>query len=228
MLSVTPLIPDVQTRYQSPHVVLHRADLLAVLVDEARRLNVELNTGCAAAEIDFSARTVRTVSGRVFTGDIIIGADGEKSSARNLALGQDTAPEATGRLVYRLTVKSAMMMTEQSTKGLVDPPRVTCWLGPDMHILCYNLESRDVCNVVFTRADDTPTQRRPPGPQPVPIDEMRRIFSDWDEPLRRMLDLAESAVYWPALKGRDINTWSHPSGSFILIGDAAHTMPPHL
>lgn len=97
-----------------------------------------------------------------------------------------------------------------------------------MHILCYNLESRDVCNVAFTRADDAPTLQRPPGPQLVPVEDMRRIFADWDEPLRRMLDLAESVVYWPALKGGDIDTWTHPSGSFILIGDAAHTMPPHL
>ncbi|KAH7414381.1 hypothetical protein DE146DRAFT_640153 [Phaeosphaeria sp. MPI-PUGE-AT-0046c] len=228
ILSVTPLIPDLQTRYHSPHLVLHRADLLSVLVDEARRLNVELRTGCAAAEIDFSARTVRTVSGHVFTGDIIVGADGEKSSTRNLAQGQDTAPETTGRLVYRLTVNSDLMMTEKSTRDLVHPPRITCWLGPDMHILCYNLESRDVCNVVFSRADDTPTQQRLPGPQLVAMEEMRRIFPHWDEPLRRMLDLAESAVYWPALKGRDIDTWSHRCGSFILIGDAAHTMPPHL
>jgi salicylate hydroxylase len=228
LLSVTKLLPEMQALYDAPHLVLHRGDLLALLVREARRLNVDLNTDCAAADVDFAACTVRTVSGRIFTGDVLIGADGEKSIVRNTLLGRDTSPEPTGRLVYRLTVRSDAMVADPCTRQLIDPPRITCWMGPDTHILCYNLDSKGSCNVAFTTSDDNPTLQRPPGPQPAPIDELRRMFATWDEPLRRMLDLAESAVYWPHLRSRDNDIWTHPCGSFILVGDAAHAMLPHL
>jgi salicylate hydroxylase len=215
-------------RHGAPHLVLHRGDLLALLVQEARRLNVELVTDCAVASIDFAARTVRTVSGLVFTADVLVGADGDKSFVRDTLLGRNTSPEPTGTLVYRLTIPSDAIAANPSTRAFIDPPKITCWMGPDSHVVCYNLTNKGLCNVVLTKSDENPTLRRSPGPQPASLQELRSFFSAWDPSLRHLLDLAQSAMYWPLLRSRDIDTWTHPCGSFILIGDAAHSMSPHL
>lgn len=217
-----------QARHDAPHLVLHRGDLLALLLQEARRLKIELVTDCAVSNVNFAACTVRTDSGKVFTGDVLIGADGEKSFVRDTLFGRNTSPELTGKLVYRLTIPSDAIAANPNIRDLIEPAKITCWLGPNSHVVCYNLDSKGVCNVVLTKSDDNPSIHRAPSPQPAPMEELRRFFSAWDERLRGVLELAASALYWPLLRSRGIDTWTHPCGSFILIGDAAHSMPPHL
>ena len=121
-LSVTRLVPDVEAQYHAPHLVLHRGDLLALLLKEARRLNIELWTDCAAAEIDFAACTVLTTSGKIFTSDGLIGADGIKSLVRDALVGEDTTPQPIGRLVYRFTVPTAAMLNQPRIRVLVEHP----------------------------------------------------------------------------------------------------------
>ncbi|KAF2676552.1 FAD/NAD(P)-binding domain-containing protein, partial [Lentithecium fluviatile CBS 122367] len=228
LLSATRLIPEMQAHYAAPHLVLHRGDLLALLLQEARRLNVGLAADCAVADIDFATCKVHTVSGEMFTGDVLIGADGVKSFSRDSLLGRDTSPQPSGKLVYRLTVRSDAIAANPSTRTLIETPKITCWMGPDSHVICYNLDSKGVCNVVLTKSDENPTFQHIAGPQPASIDELHCFFSAWDGTLRHVLDLAESAMYWPLLRSQDVDTWTHPCGAFILIGDAAHSMAPHL
>jgi 2-polyprenyl-6-methoxyphenol hydroxylase-like FAD-dependent oxidoreductase len=142
--------------------------------------------------------------------------------------GQDTAPVSTGRLVYRLTVSSPKLHADALTRGLVDPPKVTVWAGPGKHILCYDLDKRGVCNVVFTQQDDTPDLKRAPGRQKADIGVLRKGFEGWDEGLTRTLEMAESAVYWPMVRGREVEGWVSEGGRGLLVGDAAHGMLPHM
>jgi 2-polyprenyl-6-methoxyphenol hydroxylase-like FAD-dependent oxidoreductase len=112
-----------EPRYGAPHLVLHRGDLLALLVREARLHGVNIVTDCTAARIDFSACTVCTVSGRVFTGDVLIGADGIKSAARDACLGKDTSPQPTGRLVYRHSIPTHKITANPNIRALVEPEK---------------------------------------------------------------------------------------------------------
>jgi hypothetical protein len=64
LLSVTQIVPDLQTSHGAPHLVLHRGDLLAFLLKEARRLDLQLMACCTAAEIGFAALMSALCPGR--------------------------------------------------------------------------------------------------------------------------------------------------------------------
>jgi salicylate hydroxylase len=60
------------------------------------------------------------------------------------------------------------------------------------------------------------------------MEELRAFFTSWDKQLRALLELATSALYWPLLVYQQNDSWTVPNRPFILIGDAAHNMEPHL
>jgi salicylate hydroxylase len=142
--------------------------------------------------------------------------------------GKDTAPIPTGRLVYRLTIESDKLAQDPVTRGLVEPAKITCWAGPGAHALCYGLDKRGVCNVVFTKADDTPYVTRNSGPQAADMAALRKGFEGWDVVLRRTLELSDHVVYWPFVRAREVDDWVGEGGRSVLVGDAAHAMLPHM
>jgi 2-polyprenyl-6-methoxyphenol hydroxylase-like FAD-dependent oxidoreductase len=56
--------------------VIHRHDYHAVLLKEARKLNVEIRLGVSVENIDFAQTLVQLGNGKVLKGDVIVGADG--------------------------------------------------------------------------------------------------------------------------------------------------------
>ena len=57
---------------------------------------------------------------------------------------------------------------------------------------------------------------------------MLNLFKDWDPKLRTILSFVKEVLKWRLVQADEMKQWSHPSGSFILIGDACHATLPNL
>ena len=112
-------------RYGAPYVVIHRSDLHRVLLE-----------GCEAAGVklvnDVMVESVETVNGRGvahtaagvdYEADVVIGADGLKSTLRPLVANDE--PVSSAYVAYRGTVP----ITENTPKA--DLEDVIVYLGPD-------------------------------------------------------------------------------------------------
>lgn len=60
--------------------VSHREDYLRVLLDAAIELGMDLQLGACVERIDFDKTEVELADGRIITGDVIIGADGQDNN----------------------------------------------------------------------------------------------------------------------------------------------------
>lgn len=78
------------------------------------------------------------------------------------------------------------------------------------------------------------------------VDEMRALYQDWgksragsqtwthtdlkctDPRIPKLLALCDSVYKWRLCIRSGMDTWSHPSGSFTLLGDAVHAALPYL
>lgn len=61
------------------------------------------------------------------------------------------------------------------------------------------------------------------------VEEMRALFKDWDPRIPKLLALCESVYKWRLCIRPNLNpTWSHESGAFTILGDAAHATLPYL
>jgi 2-polyprenyl-6-methoxyphenol hydroxylase-like FAD-dependent oxidoreductase len=58
---------------------MHRVEYHQVLLDEARRLGAKINLNCDVISVETDTPSVTLSSGKVYTGDVVVGADGKKN-----------------------------------------------------------------------------------------------------------------------------------------------------
>lgn len=199
-----------------------------MLVDEARRLGVDIQLGAAVTDIEFDDAMIRILGKEAVKADVIIGADGLNSVSRELLLGKKDPPYRTGDLAYRLTVKEADMRVHPVLHELVDDIPNDVWLGPDTFVVGYLLSENGYYNIVLVSPDS-------PGAMPEGVDvakatpqEMRDVLEGWDPRLQALLGVVEQTQKWRMLTSREMAEWCHPGGKFALLGDACHASLPYL
>ena len=90
----------------------------------------------------------------------------------------------------------------------------------------YVLRGGKQFNMVLLVPDDIP-----PGQNVAPgnVEEMRALYKDWDPRIPKLLALCDSVHKWRLCIRPNLNpTWSHESGAFTILGDAAHATLPYL
>jgi salicylate hydroxylase len=61
------------------------------------------------------------------------------------------------------------------------------------------------------------------------VEEMRALYADWDSRIPKLLNLCESVQKWKlCIRNDDLESWSNPAGTFVLLGDAVHAALPYL
>ena len=204
--------------------MIHRADLCRILYEEAKFHGVSVRFGCAVSSISFSEPAVQLSTAETVKGNLIIGADGPHSVCREALLQKPDPPRPNGRLVYRILIDKAEMSKHPELLSLISPPCVDIWAGPNAHIVCYLL--RNHFNIVmFFPGGIIDTIY---GPKPVDLNHLRGLIHGWEPRLQRLLEIAQSSLQWSLLETDELESWVHPDGKFVIIGDAAHACLPFM
>ena len=226
-LSKQLLASTIEDLYHAPYIVIHRGDLHSILLKEARRLGVSIVLDSDIIKLDFDRAAVDLSNGKRYKGDIMLGADGERSFCRDALTGIKSRSYDSGDHVFRFTVKASDMIQHKDLALFAQPPCINLWVGPGAHAMTYALKRDDLLNVVLTCRHDC-TQAPQHGPRKVEIEEVRKAISYWDERFHILLGLAQSCSKWTLFETPMPASWAHPSGRFILLGDSAHAMLPFL
>ena len=219
----------IEKSYGAPYLLIHRAELHRILLSKAKSLGVTFKLGCNIdkPDLDLSNPSIRLSSGDVYEGDIILGADGERSLCREKLLGHEDPLRSSGDMIYRFTVKMEKLRLHANLLYLVDHPDINYWMGPDAHAVSYWIKSDSFLNVILTtpqdRGDDTQY-----GVQRAEIAEVQLKFKNWDPTLTELLGLAEECNKWSLLASAENKKWVHKDGKFMIVGDSAHAMLPYL
>ncbi|KAL4915018.1 hypothetical protein BDW62DRAFT_219672 [Aspergillus aurantiobrunneus] len=209
----------------------HRADLHLCLVDRAVELGARLTCNMRITDIhpseDGTTSTAIADDGQTFTGDLVVDATGVFGKLSESLLQRPDPPTKTGDLAYRLLLSTDEMLKDPELRSFVTHPQVNYWLGPDKHAVNYVLRGGKLFNMVLLVPDDIPADSLATTVQGN-VEEMCSLFHGWDPRIGKLLQLCESVQKWQLCIRLGDCDWTHPSGSWIMVGDAVHATLPYL
>ena len=192
-----------------PFVGIAHSRLQDVLVAGASPVTCRLGTSITAIDEGDHQVSVRFTDGSTGAYDLVVGADGIRSTVRDLTFGQ-IEPTFAGQVSWRSVAPIS----------LPGPPSVQFWLGDGCFFgLCSvgDAHTYGFANVTHERQHD-PVEGR--------LSRLRERFGDFGDTVQEYLARLDrdDQVHCSSIEWVDHQRWH--TGHVVLIGDAAHATSP--
>jgi len=221
IISQIPLAEAHERQHGAPYCQFHRADLLDALVARLGEIGpdvIRLNSRAIGYEETNTGVRLRLQNGSTVPGDVLVGADGVKSTIRAQLLGA-AKPTYTGDSAWRLIVPSSRLKPRSEREMAV-------WMGPDKHIVSYFLRGGELLN--FVGLVETTEISEESWVSKFPWDKLKQEFVGWNEELQGIINAADrdECYRWSLFFRPPVENWS--SLRVTLLGDAVHATLPYL
>lgn len=206
-------------RYHAPYGVIHRADMLNVILDACKNSNLiklAISQKVVSIDDDGGGITVKTETGETYKGAALIGADGLWSTVREHVVG-DGKPVVSGHIAYRAVLPTSEWPKEYRL------PKMIVWCGEKTHLVHYPLRRGELFNLVAVFHSDRYEEGWDTFGDP---QELQARFAEKCEPVRMLLGKVNAWKMWVLCDRPAIKDWT--VGRITMVGDAAHPMLQYL
>jgi 3-hydroxybenzoate 6-monooxygenase len=207
-------LSDLDHRYGSPYMVIHRSDLHGLFLRGCQETGVELLTSRHVTGYENTGAGARALldDGGTEAAALVIAADGLHSVARQQLVGDACVNSAY--VAYRGAVP-----IKRVRENNVAETDVVVYIGPRCHFVQYPLRGGEMFNQVAVFESGKARAGHDDWGTP---DELDAAFAHTCENIQKGLPLMWRDRWWRMFDRDPITTWVH--GRIALLGDAAH--PP--
>lgn len=212
--------------------MIHRGDLQRILLDGCQAAGIEIRTSSQVVQVsdDFEAK-VKLESGEWISGDVVIAADGIKSSIRQQIAShhgvRDTC-KPTGDAAYRVLIPKEEMLGDKRALELLNHNVGMRWMGPGGHVMAYPIKNNSVYNMVLLHPQKKDAPNEESWTNKGDKQEMLSFYHDWDDLVRSLLSYVPDGevMEWTLNSHLPLPSWIE--NKCVLMGDACHPMLPYV
>jgi 2-polyprenyl-6-methoxyphenol hydroxylase-like FAD-dependent oxidoreductase len=213
-----------------------RADLMDVLLNAAKEHGIPIHFGARMTKIKENERdvTVSFANNTTDTADLLLGCDGIHSAVRTFHVSPETSPEYTG-IANMFAIIPTTSLSEPN-RDIVPALHMTltsngllgampCTASGDQVYWFYS------CEVSIPGGGDNREGWEAFGKNAVDgfkenvLGIIQEAQGGWANQLREIIQKTETIKFYPIYKMPQAVVWS--TKRCLLLGDAAHAMPPH-
>jgi salicylate hydroxylase len=195
---------------------MYRPDLIAMLTDSLPKDTVSTGRRSVGFHQNGGRGVVEFADGGQEEADLVVAADGIHSALQSHVV-EPTAPVFSGSIAYRGTIPAELVPDYPGTVS-------TMWLGEGKHFLVFTLRGGQLINFVGFVPSDAEMRESWSAPgDPVAL---AAEFADWDPMVRTIISHVDATFRWGLYDREPLPRWSN--GNLTLLGDAAHSMLPHM
>jgi 3-hydroxybenzoate 6-monooxygenase len=203
---------DMERRYGTPYMVIHRSDLHSLFLRACQDAGVDLRTSQHVTEYESTRDGARVwlADGEIHEARLVVAADGLHSVARGQLVGDE--PVNSAYVAYRGAVP-----IDKVRENNVSETDVVVYIGPRCHFVQYPLRGGEMFNQVAVF--ESPKAKAGEADWGTP-DELDAAFAGMTENIQLGLPLMWRDRCWRMFDRDPIMTWVY--GRVALLGDAAH------
>ncbi|KAI0554527.1 FAD/NAD(P)-binding domain-containing protein [Xylaria curta] len=212
-----------------------RTRFMQMLEDQINRLNIPIFYGRKAVgyEEDESSGKARvlTANSEVFTGDVVVAAEGIGTKSHEIVTGRPVPFVNSGYAIIRGAFSPSIIVpNSKGAELLLKPgqtPEVRTYFGEDMHLI--TLFTHEKVGIAFTHKEDGSAEES--WNNTIPADDLVAILKErtnWGEQIMDFVKQVpeDTLIDWK-LTWRDPQPlWASKSGRIIQLGDSAHAFLP--
>lgn len=206
--------------------VVRRDHLHAGLTTSAKQhgVNVILGARVASLHDDETGVQLKTTKGTEYSFDLVVGADGVKSTIRQI-LFPNLVPRAVSKIAaYRAVVSYEEVYAKVPEARSILRNTIDAYAGPKGYVLFYPLSGGKELNIVTAFITDHLVSTV----EDVDINEFRSYYKEFPPFVGKILRLMNATQRWPLLVVPPTKTWSNANKNVVLLGDAIHSMQNHM
>lgn len=214
------------SRYGQPAVMITRADLHRVLVEQAQDEGVPIHFNKSFVSLkDIPGQSViaQFSDGSSAEGDFLVGADGIRSQVRRSIMPTAPKPVYTG-----MVAPGGISPCIDSDVRPRSDQRGHFIFGQNGFFGYFNALTEEGPRTVWWSTSSAPLATKEQMGAATQSELRRRLLElhgNWAEPVPQLIESAESMLNIAIHDVPSLPTWS--AGRAILIGDAAHAVAPH-
>ncbi|KAJ5095064.1 hypothetical protein N7532_007355 [Penicillium argentinense] len=190
-----------------------------------------LHTASKVIDVDPHQATVTLENDEVYTGDVLIGADGAHSLTRTkLPQGKEIHPRSSGKNAFRFLMTRQQALDDPETNSIArDFGAVDMWDSSERRVVIYPCANNELLNFVCIHPDSLTTidVGGDEYNQQIGKDTLLQVYKEFNPQVRRLLEKADPATLklWPLLDMQTLPSWVE--GRLAVLGDAVHPFLPY-
>jgi salicylate hydroxylase len=215
-----PLGDRCKAHYGDAYLTMHRADLARALLDQAQALSIPIAWGEQLLTLTQNETGVSTqTTHHQAQAPIVVGADGLWSRVR-ASVPQVRPPSAVGQEALR-----AVLIGHKSDPSIEQ--EVTVWVGANQHVVGYPIRAGQAYSLVVVRHQSSAYPND--WDHRLSPEAIRDLCTRSNPLLRELLQVAQEWHGWPLTASAPVSgAGAFGAGRIALVGDAAHSLRPHM